>query len=219
MFETFDNFSEWRIDQRQGWANREVPGNPKVTSVIASYRRPRQLLSCVSCLMAQTYKNYELIVVHDGPDETGVIRELVAGLRRIDDRVHYYEMDENKADWGNSSKEYGSKLATGDFIHHSNDDNYYAPVFYEAMLHALQTTQTGIAYCNMIHSHFAYAPFDTQPRRAYIDGGGWIAKADLVKNTPWPEDRKQSEADGIFFEGMTRKAAQVKVPGFLFTHN
>ena len=58
-------------------------------------------------------------------DGTGpAVRKAVAGIG--DGRIRYCETERRNNDWGNSSNELGSLMTRGEFIGHSNDDNYYA---------------------------------------------------------------------------------------------
>jgi hypothetical protein len=72
----------------------------------------------------------------------------------------------------------------------------------------------------MVHSHQHYAAFVTRPEAGWIDGGGWLCEAEVVRATPWPEPRNDEYADGHYVEALVaRCAGVVKVPGFLFVHN
>ena len=189
---------------------------PLVTMVVAAYNRPKPILSLLYSLLVQTWQEFEIIVVHDGVGE--VIQEVVTSLD--DSRIRFYETDRRYNDFGNSSKELGSLLAAGEYIGHTNDDNYYAPVYFEAMLCAMLQADADFAYCNMVHSHQGYAAFDTHPVPGRIDGGGWICKANVVRATLWPELKSDVYADGRFAESLAvRSNRVVKVPGFLFVHN
>src|SRR5262249_14326027 len=151
--------------------------NAKVSMIVCAYFRDRQILPTLACFLAQTYQNFEVLVVHDGPGDGGV-RESVSLF--ADERLRYVETPERYNDWGNTPKAWGSLQATGEWIGHSNDDNYYAPVYFEMMLGALLREDAQFAYCNMIHSHHGWTPFDTKPVAGYIDAGGWICHTDIV---------------------------------------
>jgi GT2 family glycosyltransferase len=189
---------------------------PVVSMIIATYNKPRETVATVHNLLIQTLQDFELIVVNDGPG--AAVRDAVCTIG--DPRILYHETQERYNDWGNSSKELGSRLARGTYIGHSNDDNYYAPIYFMSMVRALSESGAGFAYCNMIHSHQDYRPFDTNPTAGWIDGGGWLCKAEIVKNTPWPEPKSDQYADGRYVEALVSRAGgTIKVPGYLFVHN
>jgi glycosyltransferase involved in cell wall biosynthesis len=211
---------EHNVFNRKGWQSLlPLPGNPKVSMIVSAYGRPQQILVTLSSFIAQTYANWECLVVHDGPTQGDT--SLYEVVQRFgDSRIYYFETAERKNDWGNSSKEWGSQLAIGDFIGHSNDDNYYAPVYFEWLIHSMLSGDAQFAYCNMIHSHHAWQPLSCDLRPGQIDGGGWIARADIVRDTPWPDDRKDGMADGIYVQRLVERCQRtIKIPGFLFVHN
>jgi hypothetical protein len=184
--------------------------------IVAAYNRPQSIMATLYCLLIQSLPDFEIIVVHDGPGPQ--VRAAVCGIP--DARIVYMETPARNNDWGNSSKEFGSQLARGKFIGHSNDDNYYTPIYLESMVNAMVTTGAEFAYSNMVHSHHRYAAFETSPSAGWIDGGGWLCKAEVVRSTPWPEPRSDAYADGRYVEALVARCkGVVKVPGFLFVHN
>jgi glycosyltransferase involved in cell wall biosynthesis len=70
-------------------------------------------LRCIKSVRDQTFKDYELIVLHDGP--------------LIDDAVDFGVAvectDRRYNDWGHSLRDIGIRKATGDYILHLNADN------------------------------------------------------------------------------------------------
>ena len=189
---------------------------PLVSMVVAAFNRPAQVQAMLHSLLVQTLQDFEIIVVHDGPGPA--VQEAV--YRIGDARIVYHELPTRRNDWGNSSKEFGSALAQGAYIGHSNDDNYYAPVYLEALVGAMQQANAEFAYCNMVHSHHGYAAFDTAPIPGWIDGGGWLCRANCVQVTPWPESKSDPYADGHYVQALlSRCSGVVKVPAFLFVHN
>lgn len=198
-------------------SGKQILGNPKVSMIVSAYENHDKILLPLSSFISQTHTNWEAIIVHDGPGGY-MIQHRIRALQ--DSRISFHCLPEKSNDWGNSSKEYGSQLATGEYIGHSNDDNFYAPVYFEWMLLSMIEQQADFAYCNMVHSHRQYQPMSCEPRACMIDGGGWIAKADIVKSTPWPEPKSHSHADGHYIESLVSKCkSTTHVPGYLFTHN
>lgn len=208
---------DYKENDRAGWHSRiPLPNNPRVSFIIAAYKRPVQIKVTIASILAQTHQNFEIIVVHDGP---GGKQVELAVSNFNDDRISFHELDRNYNDFGNTSKEYGSQLATGDYIGHSNDDNYYAPVYFEWMLSDMMNQGCDLGYCNMIHSASCWYGFDTYPAATRIDGGGWLCKADIVKKTEWG-DKKDMCADGHYVEALMKSCNKaIKIGGFLFVHN
>jgi hypothetical protein len=70
----------------------------------------------------------------------------------------------------------------------------------------------------MVHSHWQWAYIPTRAMICQCDVGNWLAKARLVKTTPWTVF--SSEGDGKYVQALAGKAksvAYVRRP--LFIHN
>lgn len=134
-------------------------------------------------------------------------------------------------DWGHSLREIGLRESKSELMLITNDDNYYAPVFFELLLPHFEKG-ADIVFCNMIHSHrspfkdkpfsrpreLPYRPFVTQPKKNRIDMGSFIFRTDLGQKAGFED--KSFGADGIFFEKMLKfNPIVVKVEEYLFVHN
>lgn len=86
------------------------------------------------------------------------------------------------------------------------------------MLHALVSQSAEFAYCDLVHSHHGWAYFPTVPRKGGLDLGAWIARANLVKATPWRD--WDFAGDGTFIDDLVCRAqGVVHVRAWLFIHN
>jgi glycosyltransferase involved in cell wall biosynthesis len=198
----------------RGWRPLPVVGRPKVSIAVATYDQRDELACLLYSFRAQTYSNWEAVVVHDGPGP--VARDVVAAIG--DDRVRLIETPERKQQYGHPWRDLGIFACTGDYIGLTNGDNYYAPVYFEWMLHLLTARGADLVYCDMVHSHFQWSAFGCAPAKGTIDLGCWVARADLVKATPWRDHGFLG--DGTYVEDLCRKATTVmRIPKPLFVHN
>ena len=94
---------------------------PKVSIVIRTHNRAPLLKKTLNILKTQTYQNYEIIVVEDGPDTCGaMIRENFFDLPII-----YHPTIEHV---GRSiAANIGCALATGEYINFLDDDDFFYP--------------------------------------------------------------------------------------------
>jgi glycosyltransferase involved in cell wall biosynthesis len=196
---------------------------PTVSLVVTSYlnddaRRLDALLCLLYSVRAQTYRHWEVVVVHDGPVADPKVR---AEVGRLDDParpVRLIEPAARKGHFGHPYRLLGAGHARGDYVGLTNDDNYYAPVYFEWMVSAMQAKRARLAYCPMAHSHRQWAVIQPRPARGHVDVGNWLAAADLVKTTPWTD--LGFAGDWTFFAAMLARGAKpVLVPGVLFVHN
>ena len=59
--------------------------SPKVSVIIPSYNRANYISDTIKSIQAQTYKNWEMIILDDGSDDN--IQEIVEQVE--DDRIHF----------------------------------------------------------------------------------------------------------------------------------
>jgi GT2 family glycosyltransferase len=206
----------YKVDPPRGWTSLidNIPEDVKVTMVCVTYNRPLELQVLIGCMRVQTWQNFEILVYHDGPSD--ITREAV--MKMGDPRVKYFETEERLGGFGHHMRAMGIKEATGNYIGITNDDNYYAPVYLEAMLSSLITSGADVSYCNMIHSHQQWRPFDTFHQGGRIDAGGWIGRSEVIKSTEWHD--LGFCGDGTYINDLVSKGTRfVKIPGYFFVHN
>lgn len=97
--------------------------NPRISVVLTTYNRADVLFNTIEDILAQTEKNFELIVCDDhSPDGTeSVVRDFMAR----DARIRYHRGVKNVGMPGNLNA--GLLLARGDYIANIHDGDRYAP--------------------------------------------------------------------------------------------
>lgn len=193
---------------------KPLPSVPwKVSLTVASYNNPNGLGQFLYCLKAQTHDNWEAVVMHDGPGPDS--RRLVDSIG--DPRIRFYER-EHRGAYGHPHREEGVRLCTGDVVGVTNEDNWYAPVYFEWMLHTMQAHGADFVYCNTLHSYCGWCVLDARIEPAHIDCGGWLAQRAVVDGLPW-RDLSYGGDWTYISDLMTRVKKHVKVPGIIFVHN
>ncbi len=202
------------------WKPRAFKVRPLLSVVVAAFTRddPRlqaALLCLVHSFRAQTYAQWEMLVIHDGPGSG-----MGGHFKRLDDpRVTLRETEERKHNFGHPHRQGGIDAARGDWLMLTNGDNYYAPTFVEALLHEAVTKKSDLAYCDMVHSHKQWKPMSCQPRYRFLDLGGLVVKTALARQVPF--NRTNFAADGDWINRLAAKARGkiAKVTATLFVHN
>jgi hypothetical protein len=211
------------------WKGKKVVGEPRVGVGVASYlgadpRRWASLKCLVASFEAQTYKNWRMLVVHDGPAPHD--NEALRNADRLGDwepRVTFHETAERKQKFGHPHRQFAvDRLAKDcDWLLLTNDDNYYCPVFLEWLLAQATTARGGclLAYCDMIHSHKLWQPFHTKPKYKHLDLGGFIVHSSLAGAVPF--DKHSFAGDGDWINRLAARAGKKvqKVAATLFVHN
>jgi len=117
---------------------------PKVSVVIPCYNHAIYLSEAVASVMAQTYDNWECLIINDGsPDHTETIGKQLANS---DPRIHYHY----KPNGGlSNARNFGIEKAKGEFILTLDADDTFEPVFLQEAVAILEDNKTvGIVTCN-----------------------------------------------------------------------
>lgn len=103
---------------------------PRTSVVISTYQRPQLLARALRSVLAQDDTDFEVIVVHDGPDDSCDTREVIEyASMKFEDRgiyLNYIELGENSG-YQCVPKNIGIHAAHGDYIAFLDDDNEFTP--------------------------------------------------------------------------------------------
>ncbi len=115
---------------------------PVVSIVLPTYKRAHVLPFAIRSVLAQTYPDWELIVVDDNsPDNTAAV---VASF--ADPRIRYVKNDPNLKLPRTLNR--GFSLARGDFLTWTSDDNLFADNAIAKMLERLQQENCDFVYAD-----------------------------------------------------------------------
>lgn len=97
-----------------------------ITVVTPTYKRHQYLKNAIDSVLAQTYTDFEMIVVDDNPvgsEERKLTEEVIKEV--TDPRVHYVQNEKNLG--GAGSRNVAIDLAKGEYIAFLDDDDMYLP--------------------------------------------------------------------------------------------
>ena len=124
--------------------------SPLVSIVLPTYKRAHVLPFAIRSVLAQTYANWELIVVDDNsPDDTA---EVVAAFG--DPRIRYVKNDPNLKLPRALNR--GFSLARGDYLTWTSDDNLFGDQAIEKMVARLQAGGCDFVYAD----YYLFADID-----------------------------------------------------------
>ena len=240
----------WDTDYR-AYLNRVTEFNnlfkmKKVTFICPIYNSFPEI---ISSLINQTHHTWELILVHDGKNETG-LKALIDIIN--DSRITYIETPERKGNWGHYYRQfYLNEIKEGriapdtEYIVISNADNHHVPVYCEYLLNGFIKNPDAVAvYCSqMVHGYMSNQQINSftelQPssdlkwdtyrwgiincrlQLGYIDCGCVMIRKDAACEVGW-RDIETHSSDWTYFEDVIKKFGPekwVKVAGALFVHN
>lgn len=95
---------------------------PRVSVLMLTYNRPQYIGKAIESILAQRFQEWELLVVHDGPNQE--IPVIMGEWQKRDSRILYF----HRAVPGNiaEASNFGLAQARGEYIAILDDDDYWA---------------------------------------------------------------------------------------------
>lgn len=114
----------------------------KISVIVPVYNAAWCLHKCIDCILGQTYRNLEVILVDDG--STDASGEICDGYARRDERVTaVHQQNKGVAEARNT----GLRKASGDFIAFIDNDDWIHPQYFELLHRALVETGLDVSMC------------------------------------------------------------------------
>lgn len=116
--------------------------NIKISVIVPCYNIESYLPRCIESILAQTYKNLEIILISDGSTDgtDDVIREYAKKDSRI---IPIFKQNSGVSDTRNR----GLDIATGDYTGFVDGDDYIEPEMYETLLKNAIENNADISHC------------------------------------------------------------------------
>jgi glycosyltransferase involved in cell wall biosynthesis len=116
---------------------------PLVSVIIATYNRARWLPGTIESVLAQTFRDFELIVVDDGSTDN-----TTAVLQPFDGRLRYTH--QVNAERG-AARNTGMRIASGEFVAFLDSDDLWTPTKLEAEVASLRADPSlGLVYSDAL---------------------------------------------------------------------
>ncbi len=131
----------WEMRESDKYSKTLDNKEPLVTVRIASYNKTNQIIKrAIPSVLRQTYQNFEIVIVNDGPNPK--TRKAIENI--ADQRIRYYELpyrsrypDNDLKRWqvaGSPGMNYGAFLARGQWIAPLDDDDEFTEDHIELLL-------------------------------------------------------------------------------------
>ena len=118
---------------------------PLLSIIVPVYDVERYLPKCMDSILAQTFTDFELILVDDGsPDNCPALCDAAAAK---DARIRVLHQKNGGL---SAARNAGLDVARGEWIGFVDSDDYIAPEMYEAMYHVVQSTGADLALCDYV---------------------------------------------------------------------
>ena len=96
---------------------------PLVSVIIPTFNRAHLIGETLDSVLAQTYQNWECIIVDDGSSDN--TDKVVNKYVQKDDRFKYYHRPDEHLPGGNGARNYGFKMSKGDYIQWFDSDDIF----------------------------------------------------------------------------------------------
>ena len=113
-----------------------------VSIILPTYNRANKVGRAIDSVLAQTYIDFELLIIDDG--STDQTEEIVKAYK--DDRICYYRLEVNSGQ--SRARNYGMQMAKYDYLAFEDSDDLWRPGKLEAQMNAMlhADSDTGMVY-------------------------------------------------------------------------
>ena len=124
---------------------------PVISIIVPIYNVEEFIADCLESILAQTFKDFEVICVDDGStDKSGLVAESYAAK---DSRITVIHQ-ENKGLSG--ARNTGMDLARGQYLAFCDSDDYYHPDFLEKLFNIIEETKADVVCCKLVPTKEKY---------------------------------------------------------------
>lgn len=172
---------------------------PKVSIIVPVYKTERYLNRCIDSILAQTFTDFEIILVDDGsPDKSGEICEEYA---KKDKRIIVI----HKKNGGLSdARNFGLDVAQGEFIGFVDSDDYIENDMYEKLIVACERNNSKISMCGRYNVFVE----ELRPLFAFEGHKIWDSKKAIENLLTW-DNIDSSACDKLFSKDLFK---QIRFP-------
>lgn len=157
---------------------------PLVSIIIPTYNRNESLKEAIESVINQTYKKWEILVCHGGPNEK--TKEIIESYNNKN--IKYYNTYQNQNDLGADQRNYITQNCNGEWILYLDDDNILYPNCIETLVNHINI-DTGLIISK---HHFNDAehinlilPYENKLTPACYDFVTLLIKTEIAKKFVW----------------------------------
>lgn len=133
--------------------------SPKVTVILTIYNCEKYIETCARSLFEQTLDKLEYIIVNDAtPDNSfQILNDVIYDYPHRKSGIKIINLEKNGGI--SNARQIGIENATGDYIIHTDSDDWVDNNMYERLYHKVKETDADIVGCNFRHE-FSDIQFD-----------------------------------------------------------
>jgi glycosyltransferase involved in cell wall biosynthesis len=196
---------------------------PRVSILLTSYNREHLIAESIESVLAQTFTDFELLIVDDG--STDRTAEIAQRYAQRDARIRLFVNGHNLGQFANRNK--AASLATGEFLKYHDSDDVMYPHCLQVLVASLESyPEAGFALTRGAHWPGGPVPMLLTPRlsfeREYLGSGmfGCSPSGALFRRTVFQElggfEDAGTPSDYVFWIRACARVPVVLAPADLF---
>ena len=121
---------------------------PAISVIVPVYKAEKYLHRCVDSLLAQTFQDFEVLLVDDGsPDRSG---EICDGYAKKDSRIRVFHKENGGV---SSARQCGIDNARGEYTIHADPDDWVEPEMLEELYKKAKEDDADIVVCDFYEEY------------------------------------------------------------------
>ena len=128
---------------------QETIGSPAISVIVPIYNAEKTLRKCVDSLLAQTFQDYEILLIDDGsPDQCGAICDEYA---KLDSRVRVIHQENQGV---SAARQCGMDNAQGEYTIHADPDDWVEPEMLEELYKKAKEDDAYMVICDFYENTY-----------------------------------------------------------------
>ena len=181
-----------------------------ISCIITTYKRNTDILiRAVNSILSQSYKDIEIIVVNDAPEDEELSREIGLALNRCSPKIKYIVHEKNRG--ACAARNTGIQYARGEYIAFLDDDDEWVENKLELQLKVAVAENASLVYCSYYsigkngeitikHPNMKYIKGDTDYQKLlcfnYVGSTSFpLIRADALRKVNGFNEKLQSSQD------------------------
>lgn len=164
-----------------------------ISIIMPTYHRTEMMVRALDSVLAQTYENWELIIIGDNCTDLDTFTDLQAVTEQYTDpRIKIINLYQNYGAGGAVPRNHGLAMAAGRYIAYLDDDNIWTPEHLQSLYHIM--THKDVSY---VFGSFRMIEMDEsrsediicyEPKKFRLDTSTVLHKKELIyKYGPWKD--------------------------------
>lgn len=128
---------------------QEAVGSPAISVIVPIYNAEKTLRKCVDSLLAQTFEDFEILLIDDGsPDQCGAICDEYA---KQDSRVRVIHQENQGV---SAARQCGMDNAQGEYTIHADPDDWVEPEMLEELYKKAKEDDADMVICDFYENTY-----------------------------------------------------------------